>query len=103
MYIYYIVNRPTTSCIRAIVGYELIGHGELHCTENGTWNHEFPVCEPILCRNFSDGVKYGSVRLDREVAIYGAKAHFLCDHGYELIGKLVILLPHTAVSLPCAM
>uniref|UniRef100_UPI00398EE43F sushi, von Willebrand factor type A, EGF and pentraxin domain-containing protein 1 n=1 Tax=Pristiophorus japonicus TaxID=55135 RepID=UPI00398EE43F len=64
-------------------GYVLSGAAEISCLANGSWSHETPTCEPLMCptpQNTDSG------RYDLNGMTYRSTVLYTCNSGYQLRG-----------------
>ncbi|XP_072114251.1 sushi, von Willebrand factor type A, EGF and pentraxin domain-containing protein 1 [Mobula birostris] len=73
-------------------GYVLSGAAEISCLANGSWSHETPTCEPLMCptpqdtdngRNAVNGITYLST------------VTYICNSGYQLNGPDTLICNST--------
>ena len=58
-------------------------YSELECIEDGTWDNEPPVCEPVDC-GVPDTLMNGIGRAEQTT--FGSVASYQCNTGYTLVG-----------------
>ncbi|XP_067886734.1 sushi, von Willebrand factor type A, EGF and pentraxin domain-containing protein 1 isoform X1 [Heterodontus francisci] len=64
-------------------GYVLSGAAEISCLANGSWSHETPTCEPLMCPTPQDT---DSGRYDMNGITYLSTVSYTCNSGYQLRG-----------------
>ncbi|GCC29611.1 hypothetical protein chiPu_0008054 [Chiloscyllium punctatum] len=64
-------------------GYVLSGAAEISCLANGSWSHETPTCEPLMCPTPQDT---DSGRYDLNGITYLSTVSYTCNSGYQLQG-----------------
>ncbi|XP_067839671.1 sushi, von Willebrand factor type A, EGF and pentraxin domain-containing protein 1 [Heptranchias perlo] len=64
-------------------GYVLSGAAEISCLANGSWSHETPACEPLMCPTPQDT---DSGRYDLNGITYLSTVSYTCNNGYQLRG-----------------
>ncbi|XP_037798368.1 locomotion-related protein Hikaru genki-like [Penaeus monodon] len=68
-----------------VPGFKLVGHRVVHCTANGTWSHDLPLCKEVLCRavRSPDHGQVTGATITRKV---GEAITYTCDAGYVVRG-----------------
>ncbi|CAH1773214.1 unnamed protein product [Owenia fusiformis] len=66
-------------------GFELDGQDVIECGENGKWKDAFPTCKPVECRKLRPP-DAGDIEYDADPIGINAKAKYLCDPGFKLVG-----------------
>ncbi|XP_068228821.1 sushi, von Willebrand factor type A, EGF and pentraxin domain-containing protein 1-like isoform X2 [Palaemon carinicauda] len=78
---FYFGSIANYSCIH---GYMLMGNRHIECTENGTWQGDLPICQPVDCGTPEDP-QNGQIEIS--LTELGSEVLYYCDEGYQLFGN----------------
>ncbi|XP_069779037.1 sushi, von Willebrand factor type A, EGF and pentraxin domain-containing protein 1 isoform X2 [Narcine bancroftii] len=73
-------------------GYMLSGAAGISCLANGSWSHETPICEPLICPTPQDT---DNGRYTMNGITYLSTVTYTCNIGYQLHGPATLICNST--------